>query len=302
MIVPRFLTALTFFASLVFAHAADEGGLTKEQIAELQRLGKLASSLKYESGEIPLPAAKAKITLKDGFHYLDRASSKTLLGDIWHNPPQAISQVIGMIVPPDFHPLGRTSWAVTIQSADDGYVKDAEFDSMDFNAALKEMQEQTKEASEERVKAGYGRMELAGWATPPHYDKAQHKLYWAKKFNVDGPEQALNYDIRVLGRSGHLELSLISEVSQLKEIESHVPAILSMVDFTDGNRYADYRSGDKVANYGIAALITGGILAKTGVFKALLLFLVKGWKLVLLGVVGVGAFIKRIVSGRAQAR
>ena len=301
MKVRRFLTALTLFASLSIARAADEAP-TKEALAEFQRLNQAASTLKYQTGEIALPSANAKISLKDGFQFLDRTGARTLLVDIWHNPPQAASQVIGVIVPNDFHPLGDVSWAVTIESAEDGYVKDDEFDSMDFNKVLKDMKEQSKEASKERVAAGYGKMELAGWATAPHYDKTQHKLYWAKKYDVEGPEQALNYDIRVLGRSGHLELSLISSMDQFKEIESQVPTILSMMDFTDGNRYADYRSGDKVANYGIAALITGGVLAKTGFFKGLLLLLVKGWKLVLLAVVGVGILVKRIVSGRAATR
>ena len=302
MKVRQFLSVVTLFTSLSIALAAGPGEPSKEQLAEFQRMNKLAADLKYQTGEIQLPAAKAKISLKDGFQYLDRAGAKTLLVDIWHNPPQAAAQVIGVIVPKEFHPLGDVSWAVTIESASDGYVKDDEFDSMDFNSVLKDMKEGSKAASKERVAAGYGKMELADWATAPHYDKSQHKLFWAKKYDVDGPEQSLNYDIRVLGRAGHLELSLISEMSQFKEIESQVPTILSMVDFTDGNRYADYRSGDKVAEYGIAALITGGVLAKTGLLKGLLLFLAKGWKLVLVGVVGIGAFIKRIVSGRAERR
>lgn len=302
MKVRRVLTALALLASLSVSYAAKEDEVTKEQLVEFQRLNKLSADLKFRTGEVPLPEANAKVSLRDGFQYLDRAGAKTLLVDIWHNPPQATQQVIGMIVPKDFHPMGDVSWAVTIESSNDGYVKDDEFDSMDFNAVLKEMKEGSKEASKARVAAGYGKMELADWATSPRYDKAQHKLFWAKKFDVDGPEQALNYDIRVLGRAGHLELSLISDMSQFKEIESQVPTILSMVDFTDGNRYADFRSGDKVAEYGIAALITGGVLAKTGVLKGLLLLLVKGWKLVLLAVVGIGILIKRIVSGRAERR
>src|SRR5829696_2255602 len=237
MTVRRLLSAFALFATVTVASAADDQAPTKEQIAAFQRMSKLAASLKYQSGEIPLTAAKARISLKDGFQYLDPASSKTLLVDIWHNPPQVASEIVGMIVPKDFNPIGDVSWAVTIESTNDGYVKDGEFDSMDFNAALKEMQEASKAATEERIKQGYGKMELAGWATAPHYDKGQHKLYWAKKFDIDGPVQALNYDIRVLGRAGHLELSLISSMDQLKEIESHVPTILSMVDFTDGNRY-----------------------------------------------------------------
>lgn len=302
MKVRSFLGSLVILASALTGHAADESKLTKEQLDEIGRMGKALGTLKYQEGEIALPAANAKITLKDGFRYLDRTGAKTLLTDIWHNPPQASSEVIGMIVPKDFDPLDDVSWAVTIQNENDGYVKDEEFDSMDFNAVLKDMQEASKEASAARVKAGYGKMELAGWATAPHYDKTQHKLYWAKKYDVDAPEQALNYDIRVLGRGGHLELSLISGMNQFKEIESNVPTILSMVDFTEGNRYADYRNGDKVAEYGIAALITGGVLAKTGFFKAALIFLAKGWKLVLVAVVGIGALIKRIVSGRSEAR
>jgi uncharacterized membrane-anchored protein len=302
MKVRRCLCVLALLASIPFSHAAKEDEVTKEQLVEFQRMNKLSADLKYQTGDIPLPAANAKISLRNGFQYLDRAGAKTLLVDIWHNPPQAATQIIGMIVPKGFHPLGDVSWAVTLESSNDGYVKDDEFDSMDFTAVLKDMKEGSKAANKERVAAGYGKMELADWATAPHYDKAQHKLFWAKKFNVDGPEQALNYDIRVLGRGGHLELSLISDMSQFKEIESQVPTILSMVDFTDGNRYADFRSGDKVAEYGIAALITGGVLAKTGLLKGLLLFLAKGWKLVLLAVVGIGMLIKRIVSGRAERR
>lgn len=302
MKVRNFLSSLVLIAGISVAHAAGDSGPTKEQLAEFQRVTKVVSNLKYQTGVIALPAANAKITLKDGFQYLDRAGAKALLTDIWHNPPQASSDVIGMIVPKDFDPLEESSWAVTIQSENDGYVKDDEFASMKFDDVLKEMQEGSKEASEERVKAGYGKMELAGWATAPRYDKDQHKLHWAKKYNVDAPGQALNYDIRVLGRSGHLELSLISDMSHFKEIEANVPTILSMVDFTDGNRYADYKSGDKVANYGIAALITGGILAKSGLFAKLGIILLKGWKLVMVAVVGVGAFIKRLVSGGAASR
>ena len=303
MKVRSILSSLALMVSFASAHAAGEsGGPTKEQLLQFQKIQKAVGELKYQTGEIPLASANAKITLKDGFQYLDRAGAKKLLTDVWHNPPQASEDVIGMIVPKGFDPLEESSWAVTIQSQNDGYVKDDEFDSMDFNQVLKDMQEGSKEASKERVAAGYGKMELAGWATAPHYDKAQHKLYWAKKFDVDAPGQALNYDIRVLGRAGHLELSLISDMTQLKEIEANVPTILSMVDFTDGNRYADYRSGDKVANYGIAALITGGVLAKTGFFAKLAVILAKGWKLVVLGVVGVGAMIKRMFGGRSEAR
>ena len=92
----------------------------------------------------------------------------------------------------------------------------------------------------------------------------------------------------------------MSTMPQIKDIEANAPAILSMVDFTEGNRYADYKSGDKVASYGIAALIAGGVLAKSGFFKVILIFLAKFWKLFALGAVAIGSSVKKIFGGRGR--
>jgi len=48
--------------------------------------------------------------------------------------------------------------------------------------------------------------------------------------------------------------------------------------------------GDKVAEYGLTGLIVGGaaaVAAKAGVFKWL-------WKVILAGIVGIGAFFKKL--------
>ena len=75
-----------------------------------------------------------------------------------------------------------------------------------------------------------------------------------------------------------------------------------MVDFTDGNRYADYKPGtDKVAAYGIAGLIAGGVLAKAGFFKLIWVGILAAKKFVIIAVVAIGAWIKRMLGGRKQA-
>jgi uncharacterized membrane-anchored protein len=292
----RLLTSILTFLSC-FAFCADDKP-DEKQLAAFKKAMETFNSLEYKEGSIPLSGGKANIALKDGFKYLDAANARKLLVEVWANPPQVASEVVGVIVPPDFAPTGDNSWAVTVEFKDDGYVKDEEFDSMNFNKVLKEMIEGSKEASKARVAAGYGKMELTGWATQPRYDKGTHKLYWAKRFNVDDAVESLNYDIRVLGRHGYFELSLISDMSHLAAIEGHIPEILSMVDFTDGNRYADYKNGDKTAAYGIAALVTGGVLAKTGFFKVLLLGLAKFAKVGIVAAVALFAWIKRLVTGK----
>jgi len=294
------LTAVILCATFGSA-LADEKTPTPKEIAAFQKVMKTIGEIQYQSGEINLLGGKAKLTLTDDFRFLDPANARKVLVDIWHNPPE-VASTTGMIVPKGINFLGEDGWAAIIQWKEEGYVKDSDFDSIDFNKMLKELKEGNAEASKERVRRGYGKMELTGWATPPHYDRQNHKLYWAKAFNVDGPVQQLNYDIRILGRSGFFEMSILAAMPQLQEIEGKAPAILSMVDFTEGNRYADYKPGtDKVAAYGIAGLIAGGVLAKAGFFKVIALFFVKFAKLIVIGGAALIAGIAKLFGGKKTA-
>jgi len=90
-------------------------------------------------------------------------------------------------------------------------------------------------------------------------------------------------------------------MSRFPEIEKATPQILSMVDFNAGNRYADYTPGtDKIATYGLAVLVAGGIAAKAGLFKGLLVALLAMKKFLIIGVIAVLAFVKKIF-GRKSA-
>jgi uncharacterized membrane-anchored protein len=55
-----------------------------------------------------------------------------------------------------------------------------------------------------------------------------------------------------------------------------------------------------VAKYGLTALVVGGAAAgaaKLGMFGWLAVFIKKAWKAVVLAVVAVGAFLKRLIFG-----
>src|SRR5204863_2481944 len=133
---------------------------------------------------------------------------------------------------------------------------------IDYDDLLKQMQKGVARANVERKKEGYGTLQLLGWAAPPRYDAANHKLYWAKKLRFEGEDaDTLNYNIRILGRRGVLELNAIANVQQFAEIDKQTPDILGMVDFREGSRYADFDpKKDKVAEYGVAALVAGGAM------------------------------------------
>ena len=94
-------------------------------------------------------------------------------------------------------------------------------------------------------------------------------MYWAKDLKVDGSdEDTLNYNIRILGRRGVLILNAVAGMSQLAQIEQASPEILKLVEFSEGHRYADFNpKTDKVAAYGLAALVAGGVGRETGLVQ-----------------------------------
>jgi len=256
------------------------------------------AQLHFQTGKITLPGNLATLDMPPNFRYLPPADAKRLLTDGWGNPPDDKS--LGMIVPADLNPLDKDGWAVDIEYDKDGHVKDDDANSIDYTKMLKEMQDSIVEENPERKKNGYPELNLIGWAEQPTYDPQAHKLYWAKEIRFgDTPENTLNYNVRVLGRKGVLVLNAISSIKQIGQIKSEMKTVTAFTDFTAGNRYNDFDSStDKVAEYGIAALVAGGVAAKLGLFGKLLALLIAAKKIVFVAVVGAFGWITRLFKGK----
>lgn len=265
-------TALCLFTALLL-HADDPTPAppSKDTLAAMEQ------SLKWQTGTITLKDGLAKINLTDDFRFLGKDDANKVLHQMWGNPEDP--DILGMIFPKDLGPMDHGSWAVTVNYEDSGYMKDNDADTINYTDLLKKMQQEATDANPEREKAGYPSINLVGWAAPPRYDKATHKLYWAKDLKFGGDtEDTLNYDIRILGRHGWLVLGAIANMSDFSQIDQKVPQILAMVDFQPGNAYADFDPKiDKVAEYGLATLIAGGALAgaaKLGLFGLLFKYII----------------------------
>jgi uncharacterized membrane-anchored protein len=245
---------------------------------------------------VTLKDGLAKIALPPEFRFLGPEDAGKVLTQLWRNPPG--ERPLGMIVPARADLVSDDAWAVIVRWEEEGYVKDDDAAKINYTDLLKQMQEQVRAGNAERERKGYPGMELIGWAAPPRYDAAAKKMYWAKELSVaGGDEHTLNYNLRLLGRRGVLVLNAVAAMSQLPEIEQATPTILRMVDFQEGHRYADFTPGkDKVAAYGLAALVAGGVLAKTGLLAKLGLILAKGGKLIIIAVAALGASIKKFFA------
>jgi uncharacterized membrane-anchored protein len=276
--------------------AETDSAAAAEETAALQAF---LQTLNFRTGDVKIWPANASVQVAGGYRYLEAADARKVLEELWGNPPD--SNVLGMLVP-DAAPLDSAdSWAVVLTYSADGYVADDDANQIDYNALLVEMQEQTRAHNQARKEAGFPGMELVGWAQPPRYDASSHKLHWAKELATDDSTvRYLNYDVRVLGRSGFLSLNAVADMRNLPQVQASMDSVLAMASFNAGHRYADYdASTDKAAGYGLAALVGGGLAAKSGLFAKLGILLLKFWKLAAIGAVLIGVGVSKLL-GRKQ--
>ena len=281
--------ALLVWSPPLLAQSSDPDAMTAEQFE---------ASLDYQQGDIPLGDGVATLHVPEGYRYLAPDDAARLLTDGWGNPPGG--STLGMLFPADVSPLSDEGWGVVITFDEDGYVDDEEAAEIDYASLLREMREGMAEENEERTRLGYETLTLIGWAAPPRYDSAANKLYWAKELKFgDAEDHTLNYNIRVLGRRGVLVLNAVASMDQLEPIEADMRDVLGLVEFNPGHRYADFVPGtDKVAAYGIGALIAGKVAAKAGFFKVILAGLLAMKKFVIVAVLGIGAALRGWLRGR----
>jgi uncharacterized membrane-anchored protein len=142
---------------------------------------------------------------------------------------------------------------------------------------------------------------LVGWAEPPRYDANAKKLYWAQHLRGSSGQNSLNYDVRVLGREGVLSMNAVAGMDQLEDVRKDMRPLIEIAEFNEGYRYAEFnKSTDKMAEYGLGALIAGGVAAKLGLFGKLFAMLIAFKKIILVGLIAAGGFIAKLFGKKKE--
>lgn len=192
------------------------------------------------------------------------------------------------------------TWFAIYDFEDIGFVKDD--DKIDSAALLKTLQDNQTEANKQRADEGLDALTISGWAVPPHYDPATHNLEYGLNLS-SGNGDTVNYRMRILGRRGVMNATLITAPQYFTADLAAFRATQKGFSFNKDETYAAFTDGDKVSEYGLAALVTGGAavaLAKGGLLKGFFVALAAFWKLILAAVVALGAGIKRIFLRRSD--
>lgn len=200
-------------------------------------------------------------------------------------------QEVGVVISPE-------RWLLFFDYDPVGYVKDDDKADLDADKMLKTMRETFAAANEERRKRGWPEHKLDGWATAPRYDEKTNNLKWAVRFSSseDNYQSAtVNQNTRLLGRGGIMKVILACDPEDFATSDASADALLASFNYVPGQTYAEYKKGDKIAEYGLAALVVGGAGA-IAVKAGLLGFLGKFWKAIAVGIAAIGAGIVKFFN------
>lgn len=286
------LAAVTICGALP---AGAQEGLSPEQMALLQKY----ASIQWESGPYTGRIGNhAEIKLPAGFAFTGTQGAQDLL-EIYGNPPN--SSILAAIVPED----EEADWTLVFQFDDIGYVDDSDRDALDADALIKAFRDGIPAGNRERRSMGLEELHGMDWQVPPFYDPQTNNLTWGLKLDF-ASGSAINYDIRILGRRGVMQATLVGAPETYAAALPQVETLLADFSYLSGNKYAEWSQGDKVAGVGLAGLVAGGgvvAAAKTGLLAKIGLILAKGGKGLIIGLIvlfaTLGSFFKRLIFGES---
>ncbi len=227
----------------------------------------------------------ATLQVPKGYAFLAPADAKTFL-ELNQNP---VGSTHHYILAPD-----SLNWFVDFSFDPVGYIKDTH--KINAKSVLQTVREGTVAANQQRTAHGWADLNIVGWQFPPRYDAETRRLEWAILATA-GNQQIVNYNTRILGRLGVTSALLVDNPQHLNTSVAKLNMILDGFKYNPDERYSAYRPGDKVAEYGLAALITGGAAAvafKTGLLAIIIAKLAAGWKLIVAGGAAVFGYITRL--------
>nr|WP_205800042.1 DUF2167 domain-containing protein [Microvirga terricola] len=245
-------------------------------------------------------STQAVLNLPAGYRFIPVPEAGDLLRS-WGNRPS--QDLLGVIVSD-----GEGDWFVIARFIPAGYIKDDDAKNWNVDELLTSLREGTEETNRERRERGFSELELKGWIERPDYDAATHRLVWSVlgvKKNAPDPDGSVNYNTYMLGREGYISLNFVTTQAMIAGEKKFAKELLAAVSFTDGKAYGDFNaSTDRVAEYGLAALVGGAVAKKLGWLALLGAFAAKFAKIIFVGfaalAAAIGKFFRRGGSKNPQ--
>ena len=241
---------------------------------------------------------QAVLDLPQGYAFLPEKAAADFMKRIGNTTDE---NFLGIVLPAQ-----KSTWFVFLEYIPSGYIKDDDARTWNVDTMLQTIRDNTNADNERRRKLGIPGLEVLGWAEKPHYETSTHRLVWsiaARNKGVTDPSQDIaNYKTLALGREGYITLVMVTDLSAIPSQKVFATTLLSGVNFNSSKRYTDFDSStDRVAEYGLAALIGGIAIKKLGLFALAAAFFVKAAKFIAIAAIAAVAWLRRLFGLKAKA-
>ena len=284
MLLAMLASSSTFAQSAPPSEAAREAELA----AAWQAAGKVGTAGPSDVALID----QATLKLPAGYFFIPRNEGARVLRALGNviNDETLAGVVIGT------HPGDQ--WMVVIRYIKEGYIKDDDAKNWNADELLKNLSDGVEETNKDRVARGFPEMQIVGWVEPPGYDATTHRLVWSMlgkhKGEPDDAPKNVNYNTYALGRDGYFSLNLLSASDRIAGEKAVAKELLADLTYNAGKRYEDFSATtDRIAEYGLLALVGGVAVKKLGLFALMAALVLKFAKVILVGAAMLGAAVMR---------
>jgi uncharacterized membrane-anchored protein len=211
---------------------------------------------------------EAKVKVSEGCRFTGAPGTKVFL-ELNENPTDGDER--GTVICPGPGENGGM-WFVIFTYRGSGYVKDDERDAINGDKLLAQLRKGNQAGNEARRRRGWETLELDGWERAPYYDERSNNLTWGLRLIDASGDTTINHSVRLLGRGGVMEVDLVAGPKLAAAAIPDFETMLAGFTYVPGQQYAEWRAGDKVAAYGLTALVAGGagaVAAKSGILAKL---------------------------------
>lgn len=239
---------------------------------------------------------QAVVHLPESMFFVPRIQADRLMAAYGNGKDPSL---LGVVMPKS----DDDDWVITVNFDKAGYIKDDDAKNWNVSELLDSLRDGTEESNVERKKRGFPELVMDGWVEAPKYDSNTQRLIWsvAVKHKGDSANDnpTVNYNTYALGRDGYITLDLITQKNLVPKDKTAVLTLLDNLKYVEGKRYADFNSStDKVAEYGLAALVAGVAAKKLGLFAVIAAFLAKFAKVGILAAAALGGGLWKRFRGK----
>ena len=239
----------------------------------------------------------AEIRVPEGFLFTGPDGAPKYL-ELSENPPNPTT--VGVLFPTS----DDDQWVVYFNYRDIGHVPDDDHKTIDAAAILASLKAGTEASNSERRIRGWNELHVTDWIIPPGYETDTRRLAWGVGLKTDGGSDEANYDVRLLGRTGVMSVTLVCSPDSVRNLVPKLQTILAGFNYNSGHKYGEWRSGDKMAAYGLTGLITGGAAvaaAKSGLLAKIGIAIAKMGKAIFIGILAICAGIWQMIFGKKSS-